>query len=169
MVINVTSINDFLDKAAIDVSTQTLHGAVTVAAIKQKYPEELTIIAWTYTGKETVKFAPSLPTTIDIETALDTLVTDALVQLRHRGLDVPAMKVGLRNFAVKRAQLYAGVAADMLNTGGVVTSEQEMSKGHSASAGPQCDTGTVYAVGIRHGLQPAQILGRIKLYYTTHP
>jgi hypothetical protein len=169
MVINVTSINDFLDNAAIDVSTQMVQGAVSVAATKQNYPEKMYIISWTYSGKETVKFTPSLPAEIDIDTALDTMVADALSRFRTRGLDTPRMREGLRSFGVKRAKLYAGVAADMLNTGGVVTSEQEMSKGHSASAGPECDTATVYAVGMRHQLTPAQILERIKLYYTTHP
>ena len=169
------TLDEFLDKSAIDVSTQAFSGTVTVEKQKlQSYPSILYTVLWAYVGKDKITFYDPQPMAYDSareddsEEMMDALVRNAALKLRSRGLDVREQK---RALALRREKFYASTAAEMLNTSGAVTSEFEMRGRHAENigTGPACDVGTIYAMGARKNLTNEQVLSRIKQFYALHP
>lgn len=163
----------FYDSIALDVSTQSRAGMVTISVTTLHYPDKISVVAWTYQGKkDTFRYAPAEPNDGErsIEHVLDDRVSEAINALRVRGLALADARPGLRSFGIGLRKFYAGKAAEILNASGAIVAERDfLSTGESESHGPQCDTASLYAVGTRKRLTNDNILRRIKTYFLAHP
>lgn len=175
----ILSLDEFLDKAAIDSSLTFMPGNIVVEKkLISTYPRGYEVRWEYYNGQNTPKFFHPMPIQYDqnekddIETTLDVHMVSVADKLRKRGMSVPEPHAGERGMVIRQAQLYSHEVVTILRTLGINTAETDfLARGQSEGIGksPACRTGTVYTAATKKGIQPETILAAVKKFYAMNP